>query len=83
MSYIIYSIWRIYYLWLNLREHDGEVIRKREQTYICRPIHFLMHDTPSLEHLPLTHEHCYRVCLYIRVPLVCGKYLYVHSTTRT
>ena len=33
---------------------------------------FFMHDTPSPKYFPLTRKHCYRVCLYIRVPLACG-----------
>ena len=55
---------------------------KEARTGLCRSIRLSMHDTPSREYLLLTCEHCYMVCLYIQAPLACGKYLYVHSTTR-
>ena len=55
---------------------------KEARTVLCRPIHLSMHGTPSCKCLLLTREHCYMVCLYIRVPLACGKYLYVHSAMR-
>ena len=56
---------------------------KEARTGLCTPIRLSMHDTPSCEYLLLTREHCYMVCLYIRVPLACGKYLHVHSTMHT
>ena len=54
---------------------------KEARTGLCRSIRLSMHDTPSCECLLLTRKHCYMACLFIRVPLVCGKYLYMHSAT--
>ena len=37
-------------------------------------VHYMRHDT-------FTCEHYCSMCLYTRVPLMCGKYLDVHSAT--
>ena len=57
------------------------VMDKEARTGLCRSIRLSMYNTPSREYLLLAHEHCYMACLYIRVPLACSKYLYVHSAT--
>ena len=90
-SYLVLSTEKTYALHINYRKlnlgHDG--VDKEVQTDFCRSrswssvcVRHTGHDMFTRKYLPQFCAYSRDACLYTRVLLACGKYLYMHFTAR-